>query len=284
MERLLGVAAAVGASIAWALNPAFFRVGTRGVDAATFNALRVLSALPFLAALVVGVEGLELPSALEAWLYIAAASIIGVGLGDALYIEASKRIGGGRAVTIGYLYIFASQLLAHALLGEELGMRMALGTLAALTGLWLVATEGDERGRDPLGVAAALGSALAWGFGSIANKLALGYVDPLRLSLLRSVVLAALLTPARWRGLLCAAERRITLVTGVASGVLSFAVGLPLFLLAIDTLGVGAAVLATALTPVLGRVAARALAGERISARGVAGTLLTSAGIALGLG
>lgn len=65
---------------------------------------------------------------------------------------------------------------------------------------------------------------------------------------------------------------------------LSFAVGLPLFLLAIDTLGVGAAVLATALTPVLGRVAARALAGERTSARGVAGTLLTSAGIALGLG
>ena len=110
MERLLGVAAAVGASIAWALNPAFFRVGARGVDAATFNALRVLSALPFLAALVVGVERLELPSAPEAWLYIAAASIIGVGLGDALYIEASKRIGGGRAVTIGYLYIFASQL------------------------------------------------------------------------------------------------------------------------------------------------------------------------------
>lgn len=151
MERLLGVTAAVGASIAWALNPAFFRVGARGVDAATFNALRVLSALPFLAALVVGVEGLELPSAPEAWLYIATASIIGVGLGDALYIEASKRIGGGRAVTIGYLYILASQLLAHALLGEELGMRMALGTLAALTGLWLVATEGMSTGVIPGG-------------------------------------------------------------------------------------------------------------------------------------
>ncbi|RLG76088.1 MAG: EamA family transporter [Thermoprotei archaeon] len=277
----IGVAAAATAAILWALNPALIKIGAERLDALLFNALRVLASLPLLAGLAV-YRRVNMPQNPVVWLYILIATVIGVGIGDLLYIIATKHIGGGRAVTISYTYIFVSQGLATLTLGEEVTNRLVLGSSIALIGIWLVAKEGDKNGNTLKGCAAALGAALAWGIGSIVNKMALKYIDALELAFLRMLVLTLILSPVYIRHLRSLGDR-LALIISIVSGVLSFSIALPLFLFAIDVVGVAVTVLVTALTPVLGRVFAHIMAKEAVTVRGISGTLLTAVGIVLGI-
>lgn len=248
----------------------------------SFNALRLLSALPLLSALTLLYSSFNTPTSMEGWLLVVAAGLLGPGLGDVAYIEAIKLVGSGTAVTVGYTYILVSQALALLLLGEEVGWGLVAGSILALVGVWLVASSGPSGSANRRGITAAVVSSIAWGLGSIVNKLALLHVGPLSLALLRVLVLSPLMLLVGARGYRSMTSRRQVLAA-VVTGSLSYGLGIPLFLYALDVVGVSVTVLTTALTPVLARLAAHAVAGEGLSVKGVAGTLLTALGVGVGV-
>ncbi len=283
MEHSLGLLSVLVASIVWGIAPAIIKIGVRGhVDARAFNAIRVLIATPIIALILLfSHEPFTAPTTIYGWAAILAASLLGPGLGDIAYIYSIREIGGGRAVTIGYTYILISQFLATLLLGEHPGVQLFFGSIIALIGVWLVAQEAKTEAGSKKGVVAALIASGAWGLGSIANKYALFYVGPLTLSFLRMLILIPLMILLGYRSLRSLDRRAVTMAS--ITGVLSYGFGIPLFLYAINTVGVSVTVLVTALAPVLGKVFSVLLAKETLIAKGAIGTLVTVIGIIVGV-
>ncbi len=283
MEYPLGLLSVLAASIMWGVAPAIIKIGVRShVDARSFNAVRVFIAAPIIALILLfSGEPFVIPTDIFGWLAVLAASLLGPGLGDIAYIYSIREIGGGRAVTIGYTYILISQFLAVLLLREQPGIQLFIGSIIALIGVWLVAQEARTETGSRKGIIAALIASGAWGFGSIANKYALYYVGPITLSFLRILILIPLMILLGYRSLRSLDRRAIVMAS--ITGVLSYGFGIPLFLYAINSVGVSVTVLVTALAPVLGKVFSVILVKEKIIVKGVAGTLITVVGIIVGV-
>lgn len=283
-----GIIAGILASLIWSFNPSIIKRFAGEADPIVLNALRIIFAFLFLSPVVL-LTGFHLECTVRGIMFILGSAVIGPGIGDILYIESIKRIGAGKAVTIGYTYVFISQLLAIVFTGEKYTVSLAIGTLTAFIGVYIVYTgDLDEDGVVGVkeggirGLLIALGPAVSWGIGSVLNKFALAYTDPISLAYLRSVILALLLVPLSSSKLITYMKNEKILATAVTTGGLGFGVGIPLFLIAIDYVGVSIAVLATTLTPVLGRVLSTLFAGEKLTKRGGLGTALVSSGILLG--
>ncbi len=274
-----GVLAAVLASVIWGATPALIKRYASDVDPIAFNALRGIFSLPALAAISLA-AGVEFPTSLYVFMLVFIASTVGPGIGDVAYIVAIRELGSGRAVTIGYTYIFVAQALAFAVLGEEVTAWLITGSALAMLGIWLVTGESGNGSKSLKGFAAACVSSLAWGAGTIVSKLALEFLDPLSLSLNRFIIYSLLFAP--YAAKKAKTFTRTELCVGALTGLLSYGVGIPLYLYALDEVGVGVTVLVNALTPVCARLLSVRIAGEGLSARGVSGTIAVVAGIVLG--
>ncbi len=283
MEYSLGLLSVLAASIMWGIAPAIIKIGVRShVNARGFNAVRVFVAAPIIALILLfSGEPFNIPTTIFGWLAVLTASLLGPGLGDIAYIYSIREIGGGRAVTIGYTYILISQFLAVLLLQEQPGIQLFIGSIIALIGVWLVAQEAKIESGSRKGIIAALIASGAWGFGSIANKYALYFVGPLTLSFLRILILIPLMVFLGYRGFK-SIDKRAAVMASI-TGVLSYGLGIPLFLYAISTVGVSITVLVTALAPVLGKIFSIILTKERIVIKGIVGTLATVVGIIVGV-
>lgn len=268
------------AGVLWSLNPPVIKRFAGGMDPVAFNGARGIYAVLVLTLymLVKGVAPSVRPEGL-ALIYLSA--LLGPVLGDILYIKAIVSIGGGNAITIGYLYIFIAQLIGIYVLGEKPDAHLLIGSLVAFTGIYLIYNGGGEsiRGR---GVAYALAAAVLWGMSAVCSRLATQYGDALSLGFTRnvflvlSIVLVRGLLPARY------ALSRNGFIAGFITGGLSFGVGMVLFIEALAAGGVSLAVLPTIIAPALARFTSRIIAGEVVGWRSIAGTLVTVAGIALG--
>ncbi len=280
---MLAYGAVLLAALIWSLNPVIIRIGAEKASAIAFNGLRAFSALVFLLPLAIAVNGgLHIELTPLAVLFTVLSALVGPGLGDVAYIKSIQLAGASRAVAVGYTYIFVAQALAMAFLGEEIRLGTALGSILAVAGVWLVASEAQQRGSSEFkGVLAAAISSLAWGLGSIINRLALAYTDPLSLSTMRAVIQGAVLSILDTKNMRSTVTSKRVIATACTTGVLAYGVGTTLFLYALSVLGVSMTVLPTALTPVLSALLGRVIARETFGLKTVAGVLCTASGIAL---
>lgn len=278
----LGVLAALVASLIWGFAPAIIKLGvSEDTSAVVFNTLRLIAAIPVTALIIVVLhEQLIVPSNIIGWIAVFAAGTIGPGIGDVAYIYAIREVGGGKAVTIGYTYILISQFLALLFFGEELAWNLITGSVLAIIGIWLVAREAKNKSYNVKGIMASCVSAVAWGFGSIANKYALTYTNPLSLALLRMIFLLVILLAFTWRQL--GNTNKKAIYASIFTGATSYGIAMPLFLYALDVIGVSVTVLITALTPALGRITTRILTKEEISLHGIIGTIVIILGLIIG--
>lgn len=276
-----GVILALIAATLWSINAPLIKRYSGGVSSIAFNAIRAITATPILLMIILifRVNVRIIPSGIP---FIIASSIIGPGIGDIAYIISIRRIGAGRAITIGYTYIFVSQILAALLLGEKLTVKLIIGTLLSILGIYLVFIEysgGEIQLRSNI---ISLVPVFAWGVGSVINKLALYYIDPLFLSFIRVLILSLLLTSITGRELIKGIKVKRILLSAIITGFTGYGVGIPLFLYAISISGVSISVLVTTLTPILGRVLSMIIVGERINIKGFTGTLAVILGIVIG--
>ncbi|RLG84540.1 MAG: EamA family transporter [Thermoprotei archaeon] len=276
-----GIVLAVIAALIWSFTPSIIRKFSENADPISLNALRAFFATLILTP-VITITGIRVELEVQGILFILLSALIGPGVGDIFYIISIRRIGGGRAVAISYFYVFVAQFLAMVLLRETLRPWLVLGTILALTGIILVRFEGGHDTRH-IDWFIAFAPAFAWGLGTIVNKFALYYTDPLSLSFLRVAILTIFLYMISFNKMGKNIGRKNVLITAFITGGLGYGVGIPLFLYAIDSIGVSATVLATTLTPVLGRILSSIIAGEKVNLKGVIGTFLVVLGIFIGI-
>jgi drug/metabolite transporter (DMT)-like permease len=184
-------------------------------------------------------------------------------------------------------YPLIAALLAAVFLGEVLTVRVALGSLVALTGLVLtVGAKADQRAERAhfwQGVAAATVAAFAWAGSVILLKPSLKEVDPINAQAIRLPVAAAMLwaTPWTWRAAApLRAHGRATLWSLLALGVLT-ALSSIMFVTGIRYAGVAVATVLSSTAPVFAIPLGLLFLGERLAAPAILGAAITVAGIVL---
>ena len=167
---MLGEFAALGAAISWAVAPILYRKALANASPVSANIVRCVTNA---AVLVVILAGLGLTGTLtslpvQVLAVVVVSGIIGLGVGDTLYMVGLKSVGVARAVPLAATYPLFSLLWATLLLGEPVTAAAVAGTVVILLGIWLLSREiGDStihfRGRAVAwGVAASLLTAVVW--------------------------------------------------------------------------------------------------------------------------
>lgn len=283
MNNQGGFMLALAAGLIWGSNPVFIKKYGGGINELAVNTIRGIYAALALAplALLAG-RGLDVNSV--GLLYITMSALTGPGLGDYFYVRSIRALGGGNAITIGYLYVFVSQIMGHAFLGEDLPLNAIAGASLALFGIYLVyrGSNSVEKARR-VDFVYALVTALAWGISATFSKLATRYGDPLDMTFFRNVVLFLALLPLSVRDTRNAMLTREGAVLGLTAGALGFGIGMAFFITALSVSGLVAATIPTMIAPITARLfSALMLEGEKAGLGEVAGTALVVAGIWLG--
>lgn len=271
---LLPVVSAIIASF----DPAIISKFAKDAPPLIFNAVRALIAMLPLSLLIIANGGVLPATAVWIPLLAIASGVIGPGIGGSAYIRAIQVMGGSLSVVISHTYIFVAQLLSAALVGEALSYREVIGGLLAFSGI-LVAVLNREIKFDKKGVALASTTAIAWGSATVLIKLVDKYVDIYTLALLRLVGVLLFALPV---GILHGERIKVNsdfIIASAYGGIVSWGIGMFLYVYAVHVIGVSATVVITAITPVLSQICSKLIAAEELSARVVVGALLVALGI-----
>jgi len=277
-------------AITWAATGLFIRAQGSGLSPITISALRSSVAGLVLVAIWLLVGDAQ-PIPFIAVLLLIASLLAGLGLGDTLYFAAIGRIGVARALPISMAYPVLTAVLAVVLLGEHLGPVSALGIVATLAGVYLVAapTRGVSHAQASApgtywgGVAMAVAAAVGWSISAVTIRPALEYVDVWTASAVRMPLASALLwlVAARAGALPTRAHlRKAPLLMIGAAGLLNV-LATVFFLVGVASAGAARTAVLTATAPIWVVPASVLLFGERATWRLGVGALCTMAGVVI---
>lgn len=279
---IVGYTAIIVASIIWSLVPALISRIRRVVRPFVFTAFRATFATIALLPLLIINGSYWGKLDLHVMVFIVVSGLLGPGLGDTYYAKAIQSMGASLAVIMSYTYIFIAQLMSSLILGESLKFSLIAGTMLAFVGIVVALSNNNVVNKlNVRGIIYSLVAALSWSSGAVVIKLTLNYVDLLTLTTYRlasSALVFMFLGYLLERPLSTEVMRRMVIVSAV-TGILGFSVGAYLFAYSINSLGVSATAMATALTPVLSQVTTKVLSGEKPASTNFLGALLTSCGI-----
>lgn len=278
---LHGVLSAILASILWSLNPAIISRYSRDIKPLIFTGLRALIGLLPLITVITFITGLSVEFN-PGLLVVVISALLGPGLGDTLYTQAVRLLGGSLAVVISYTYIFIATGLSVLLLGEKGGLTILLGSILAFTGI-VVSTGFTSRNgvKNFKGIFYAACAAISWGLGTVLIRIALNYYDFIYLTAMRLLTVGVVfaLTGLVIEGKIDENSRRNLLIAAVITGVFGLTIGSLLFTYAIWSIGITATVIATSLTPILSQWTTKIISGEKIQLNIIIGALLVALGI-----
>ena len=288
----IGEISALAMSLCWAVTSIILTSQSHKMSAVSLNAWRsVFAAIFLLAALLVlgRTQGLkEVP--LHSVAYLLGSVVVGLGLGDILYIKSLALIGASRALPITGAYPFFTMMAAFLFFHEPVTVFTFLAATLIISGVCLLAlpergkkANPDLQGRVNLkGVLFALSCALCWTVSSSFLKPALENIDLVAANFLRTFALALLLLLASGPRKTISELKKVggTSIALVAlTGVLGFGLGSFLFLVAMQKIGMARTVILSATSPLFGLPLSILFLKERATYRKVAGTLLSTLGI-----
>ncbi len=144
--EVLGEMAALGAAVCWAIAPIFYKQALNYAKPFAANIVRSLSnAAVMLVLLLVlgwGRALLSLPSNVIAIVVIS--GVLGLGVGDTLYMYGLRSIGISRAVPLAATYPMFALIWATILLRQELVWTAVAGAVVILVGIWLLSRERND--------------------------------------------------------------------------------------------------------------------------------------------
>ena len=167
---MIGELAALAAAFCWTLSPILYKVALSDAKPISANISRSISTTIFLFACL-GVSGKlwDLVTLQRDALLLACLSgVIGLCLGDTMYMLSLSLIGVSRAVPIGCVYPLFTMLFATLFFNEQVTLFLLMGAILIVVGIWLVSQEGNKSNnvtRKILlkGVFASLATAIVWG-------------------------------------------------------------------------------------------------------------------------
>jgi DME family drug/metabolite transporter len=285
----VGALCALGSGFSWAIISLIVRTFSPTFNSVTINAIRTLiggALIVILSVLTGEIWSLLALSGLH-FGFLIGSTVLGFGIGDTLFFESSQRIGLARAMTVSTTYPLISTLLAAAILGERLSLRVVAGSLLALGGLALLAAR-EAGGAIPeesfwAGFGLAMLASLSWAVSVILLKPPIGEVSPTAIQAVRLPLAGALLWATPWaRGAFDEIHTRSapTLRRLGGLGALT-ATSSILFVAGVKYAGVSVGTVLSSTSPLFAIPLGLVFLGERLTPRALAGSVMSVVGIAV---
>jgi drug/metabolite transporter (DMT)-like permease len=287
----LGLLCALASALSWTLIGLVARALSPYLNMWSINMIRAAVAGTVLVALMLASGGHRSLAALEVrwWVALMVSVVTAFAIGDTAFLEATRWLGLGRAMTVSMVYPLMAAALGLWWLGEPVTAMVFLGALVTLGGLVLVVTErtpvtaGQAPAQRRHGLVLALVAAAAWAVSAALVRPAMREIDPITAQAIRVPVAALVLwcappargAAARLREHLREAGPLLLVISAltVASAVT--------FVAAIKYAGVAVATVASSTSPLFALTIGLVAFGERVTWRAAAGTVLCVSGIAL---
>lgn len=293
---MIGELAALSAAICWTVSAILYRKALFEANPLSANTLRCLGTSLFML-LCLTLTGkfevlLSLPT--NVVFLVCASGLIGLGLGDTLYLFSLKTLGVSRAVPVTCTYPLFNMIWAILLAGENITTTVIFAAVAIVLGIWLISQENEQakaklRRRTLLGgVIIALVTAFVWSISISMINLAMKEVKGLdcafAVNTLRVTALAVFLlflTPAVQKNFNFLKANRKTLTMLWMGGII--AVGLGWYLLTLSFLYIpeSQAVPISSTTPLFSTLSGIFLMREKVTARVTVGSIMVVLGVFL---
>jgi DME family drug/metabolite transporter len=295
---MLGELAALGTAISWTVSAVLYRRALSSTKPLQANIVRLGCTSLVLMGFVALIGKLSVFSSLPVYSVVLSSlsGLVGLGLGDTLYMVSLKQIGVSRAVPISCTYPLFSLLVALVIQPKTVAFEVIVAAVAIVFGIWLLTRE--PRSIEGIAQASfrirgglfALGAAVFWALSIVMIDSAVtlpetGTLDnALVLNTIRVLSVAVFLlasTPLTDRKFSFTKIQRKSLTLLTLGGLV--ALGLGWFLLTYSFLYIpeAQAVPISSTTPLFAVVTGMIFLKERITVRNVAGTIIIVLGIFL---
>ena len=140
---MIGELAALGAAISWAIAPIMYKKALVNARPISANIVRCATNAAVLAFLLFAMGLTGVLGSLPLWAILATiiSGIIGLGLGDTLYMTGLKTIGVSRSVPLASTYPLFGLIWAVLLLNEIPSALAICGAVIILIGIWLISRQ-----------------------------------------------------------------------------------------------------------------------------------------------
>ncbi len=289
---MIGELGGLGCAPLWALSSILLKSQTDRLDAVRINALRTAFASVFVVAIVpiFGRTGQLSHLSLSAILYLWLSVIIGLVVGDTLYIKGMGIIGVSRALPISITYPIFMLPFSVTVVGEKLSVLTVAGVFVTVSGLYLITA--PQRGAERMsgtvrkqywrGIFLLLAASLCWAVGTTILNFAMIDMDPIVAGAIRMPFMAVILfTIAHVRK----SDKNIwhhgfrSLTTLALAGILGIGVGGLLFMVGIKYAGPARTAILSSTAPMFGVPLSMFMLHEKITPKTVLGTVLCMMGI-----
>ena len=276
-------------SFVWALNSLMVRTQSQAIPPAMMNGIRCAVATVFFWALLpfgpplasyAHVTGTE-------WALLVGGLVIGMAIGETMYLAAIKEIGVSRAMAMSGTFPLATFFFEWVLLQNPFSRRFFFGICLVAVGVIFLSSRarqhsGEHPDRLALGMFLALFACLLWGLSTVMLKPAIANLTSVQANSVRVPITAALLFLARaWTGPVMRIRdiQRRSLFIVAASGIVGVGAGSMLYLMAISRIGPAKMATLASVSPVLGLVMAVIFLKEKLTPQLVIGVVLCVAGV-----
>ncbi len=292
---MIGELAALGAAISWTFSAILYRQALQQTKPISANIIRLSCTSAILLVFLVAIGKLGVLTNLSANVAVLAAvsGIIGLGLGDTLYMLSLKLVGVARAVPITCTYPLFGLLWTVVFSGEAITFGVVFGTVAIVAGIWLLSYEKKDANtvkRQVLikGVAAALATALLWSVSISMMDLAVEETPSLDQALVVNVMRASMIgllllvfSPIIDRGHGFLKVSRKTAATLIVGGLVALGLGWFFLTFSFTETMASRAIPISSTTPLFSALASVVLLHEKVTARNLVGSVVVVAGIFL---
>ena len=294
---ILGILAGVGSAALWAVTSSLMAASAPRVDTLSMNAIRYIwgTIAVLMLAAIGGSLGYIRFMEIEVVLALIISSVIGLVIGDSVYVGALRRLGLTRAFTVSLgVFIVLTYLLAIFWVDEKVTLWAAGGTVLVLIGVYSVANlnkEEHSQEKNPLKNESKRGwgllvlASLLWAIATVWLRDAANGEDVLAVAALRvpaaGVVLMGLATISQRSDLRrrVISKRDHTIL--FFAGILGAGAATILFIFAIQEVGAGRAAVTTAIAPIFAVFLGVVFLKEKLNKKILIGVLVASAGIIL---
>ena len=289
-----GEVLALSCAFVWALNGLILRTQSHKISPAAMNMIRCgVGGCCFWILLPFGDPLSNLGQvAMHEWLLLGGSVVIGVVIGDTLYLSALREVGVARTMPLVGTYPLTTLFFEWLLLQHPAGYNLLLGTCLVVAGVILISTSWGRRSGSSdisprqlkLGVFLALSAAVLWGLSTVLLKPALTHISAVHASAVRMPLVALMLfltkvlpdKEERLRGI----DLRTFLVVAF-SGILGMFVGSLMYLVALKDASAGKVVTLTSFSPVFAVIMAAIFLQEKLNTRIVLGMGLCTGGVVM---
>lgn len=293
--NLVGQAAALLASICFAIGPTFNTLATRGASVATVNRARLVFTFLLLIIPHWLFVGSPFPTSIELdnLLWLSLSGLFALVLGDTLLFAAFNRLGTRLSMLIITLIPIFSSILAWIILDQKLSLTQTAGILITLAGIaWVVSERKNGQvstlGRSAYtqGILLAIGSSLLHAFGNVTARLGLsGDISPVsghlfRVAIAMIILLILMLLKGESRRTIQELKASPVTIRYIFIGsIFGPMLGSGLLMFALDNTSVAIASLLNSLSPVWLLPVGRYFFKENVGVRAVAGSLAAVVGV-----